>query len=146
MTKPTGQMNLLQDIDGDGDDDDHDEDDEDEELVPYAPQHQLTPTPVSSSNLNSLVDICCQQQSQQPQDSKQHPSPPRLTPVLREIHAIAAAAPLEEAVGYHTVLRQLADAWRRGGRPVVAFPKDEEPSGLDDGDDGDDDEEILSHG
>ncbi|VDD80323.1 unnamed protein product [Mesocestoides corti] len=85
--------------------------------------------PPTASNLESLVDICCQQQQQQHQQPEGSPDasfpPPSLTPVLHDIQQLAEAAPVAEVMGFHSVLRNLANAWRRGQQPIVIIPKND---------------------
>ncbi|KAL5967428.1 hypothetical protein TSMEX_004902 [Taenia solium] len=101
-----------------------------------------TPLPSSTStlpigtNLESLVDICCQQQGHQRGDGDEleaeaeaeegegeDEDEEHLSPVLQDIQQIAGTAPTEEIVGFRSVIRNLANAWRRGQQPVVVVPK-----------------------
>ena len=95
--------------------------------------HFPASTASSGANLKSLVDICCQQQHQDSEEEEEDGIEADLSPVLQDIQHIAEAAPTEEVVGYQSVLRNLADAWRRGQQPVVIVPKIEN------------EEEVLSH-
>lgn len=98
------------------------------------PLPSSTSTLPTGTNLESLVDICCQQQGHQRQDGDEmgaeaeegdgeDEDEEHLSPVLRGIQQIAETASAEEIVGFQSVLRNLANAWRRGKQPVVVAPK-----------------------
>ncbi|EUB61010.1 Glycerophosphodiester phosphodiesterase gde1 [Echinococcus granulosus] len=104
-------------------------------LLPSSPLlPSSTSTLPTGAKLESLVDICCQQQIHQRLDGEapeveaeegeeEDEDEGVLSPALQDIQQIAEAAPAEEIVGIQSVLRNLANAWQGGQQPVVVVPK-----------------------